>query len=52
VLLVTAAIYAELVESFDQERAAAARQVENAETLQRFLPGFSTPQAVIARPCR
>src|ERR1019366_6811987 len=30
----------ELVEGLDQERAAAARQVENAETLQRFLPGF------------
>ena len=30
----------ELVEGLDQERAAAARQVEDAEALQRFLPGF------------
>ena len=30
----------ELVEGLDQERAAAARQVENAEALQRFLPRF------------
>src|ERR1017187_3263507 len=30
----------ELVEGLDQECAAAACQVENAETLQRFLPGF------------
>ena len=30
----------ELVEGLDQERAAAAGRVENAETLQRLLPGF------------
>jgi hypothetical protein len=30
----------ELVEGLDEERAAAAGQVENAEALQRFLPGF------------
>src|SRR5664279_1780330 len=30
----------ELVEGLDEERAAAARRVENAEAFERFLPGF------------